>query len=164
MAPRLLQSVFAAVGDPYLYRLSKLIFNGQVAQWTVSLNSNPYACIFFVMHRQLQLLDLNDPVQLFCQLVNWFMFFCITRTLSNSLETVLTVAGLYYWFTAMESSRGSSVDSQRASSRKMALTIAALACAVRPTSAITWIYVGLLDFIHIKSKCRYVFLEVVPVG
>jgi GPI mannosyltransferase 3 len=126
MAPRLLESVFAAVGDLYLYRLSNLIFNGQVARWTVSLNSNPYACIFFVMHRQLQLLDLNDPVQLFCQLVNWFMFFCITRTLSNSLETV--------------------------------------ACAIRPTSAITWIYVGLLDFIHIKSKCRYVFLEVVPVG
>jgi GPI mannosyltransferase 3 len=80
------------------------------------------------------------------------------------LETVLTVAGLYYWFTVMESSRESSVDSQRAPSRKMALTIAALACGVRPTSAITWIYVGLLDFIHIKSKCRYVFLEVIPIG
>jgi len=42
MAPRLLQSVFAAFGDLYLYKFSKLIFNGQVAQWTVSLNSSMY--------------------------------------------------------------------------------------------------------------------------
>lgn len=37
MAPRLIQSVFAAFGDLYLYKLSKLIFNEHVAQWTVSL-------------------------------------------------------------------------------------------------------------------------------
>ncbi|XP_066366754.1 mannosyltransferase APTG1-like [Miscanthus floridulus] len=142
MAPRLLQSVFAAFGDLYLYKFSKLIFNGQVAQWT-----------------------------LFSQLVNWFMFFCITRTLSNSLETVLTVAGLYYWFTAIESSKATSVVSkqhaaceQSVSSRKMALLIAALSCAIRPTSAVTWIYVGLLDFIQMKSKFRFVFLDVIPVG
>ncbi|XP_071677501.1 mannosyltransferase APTG1 [Lolium perenne] len=142
MAPRLLQSVFAAFGDLYLYKLSKLIFNEHVAQWA-----------------------------LFSQLVNWFMFFCITRTLSNSLETVLTVAGLYYWFSAIESSKGISVDSkqqtasyQSPQSRKMALLIAALACAVRPTSAITWLYVGLLDFIQTKSKCRLLFLEVIPLG
>ncbi|KAM3259147.1 hypothetical protein ACQJBY_050751 [Aegilops geniculata] len=116
MAPRLLQSVFAAFGDLYLYKLSKLIFSEHVAQWT-----------------------------LFSQLVNWSMFFCITRTLSNSLETVLTVAGLYYWFIAIESSKEISVipKQQAASyqsphSRKVALLIAALACAIRPTSAITW--------------------------
>ncbi|XP_044955801.1 mannosyltransferase APTG1-like [Hordeum vulgare subsp. vulgare] len=142
MAPRLLQSVFAAFGDLYLYKLSKLIFNEHVAQWT-----------------------------LFSQLVNWFMFFCITRTLSNSLETVLTLAGLYYWFIAIESSKGISVISKQQAasyqsphSRKVALLIAALACAIRPTSAITWLYVGLLDFIYIKSKCRFLFLEVIPIG
>jgi GPI mannosyltransferase 3 len=42
MAPRLVQSLFAAFGDLYLYKLSKLIFNGQVAKWTVSLNSFMY--------------------------------------------------------------------------------------------------------------------------
>jgi hypothetical protein len=40
MAPRLLQSVFAGFGDLYLYKLSKLIFNERVAQWTVSLKSS----------------------------------------------------------------------------------------------------------------------------
>ena len=114
---------------------------------------------------------LTNCLQLFSQLVNWFMFFCITRTLSNSLETVLTVAGLHYWFTAIESSKGTSVVSkhQAASkqshpSRKLALLIAALSCAIRPTSAVTWLYVGLLDFIQMKCKCRFVFLEVIPVG
>ncbi|KAF0913032.1 hypothetical protein E2562_019806 [Oryza meyeriana var. granulata] len=142
MAPRLLQSVFASFGDLYLYKLSKLIFNNHVAQWA-----------------------------LFSQLVNWFMFFCITRTLSNSMETILTVTGLYYWFVAIESSKGTLIVSKQQAaskqsppSRKMALLIAALACAIRPTSAITWLYVGLLDFIQMKSKSRFLFLEVIPLG
>ena len=114
---------------------------------------------------------LTNCLQLFSQLVNWFMFFCITRTLSNSLETVLTVAGLYYWFTAIESSKATSIVSkqhaaceQSVSSRKVALLIAALSCAIRPTIAVTWLYVGLLDFIQMKSKFRFVLLDVIPVG
>jgi phosphatidylinositol glycan class B len=81
------------------------------------------------------------------------------------------VAGLYYWFTAIESSKGTSVISKQQAanrqthpSRKVALLIAALSCAIRPTSAVTWLYVGLLDFIQMKSKCHFVFLEVIPVG
>ena len=83
----------------------------------------------------------------------------------------MTVAGLYYWFTAIESSKATSIVSkqyaaceQSVSSRKVALLIAALSCAIRPTSAVTWIYVGLLDFIQMKSKFRFVFLDVIPVG
>ncbi|KAI5414849.1 hypothetical protein KIW84_040350 [Lathyrus oleraceus] len=61
-APRLLQSVFSAVGDLYLYKLSAVLFGDSVAKWA-----------------------------LFSQLSNWFMFYCFSRTLSNSLETVLTL-------------------------------------------------------------------------
>ncbi|KAF8772256.1 hypothetical protein HU200_005971 [Digitaria exilis] len=47
ITPRLLQSVFAAFGDLYVYKLSKRIFNVQVAQWTVSLKSyNMYIILF----------------------------------------------------------------------------------------------------------------------
>ncbi|KAJ3685820.1 hypothetical protein LUZ61_014984 [Rhynchospora tenuis] len=130
-APRVLQSIFASFGDVYLYKLSKLVFDEHVAKWA-----------------------------LFCQLVNWFMFFCITRTLSNSLETVLTTAGIFYWFLAIESSKKSKMHS----SRKLALAIAALACAVRPTSAITWLYVGLMDLFQVQSKLKFIFIEVIPVG
>jgi phosphatidylinositol glycan class B len=35
-APRLLQSVFSAVGDVYLYKLSAVLFGESVAKWAVS--------------------------------------------------------------------------------------------------------------------------------
>ncbi|KAM0838510.1 hypothetical protein ACQ4PT_060924 [Festuca glaucescens] len=141
-------------------------------EWKRGLRGYLHPLIFAALYKFLAFLHLDTPwFMLFSQLVNWFMFFCITRTLSNSLETVLTVAGLYYWFNAIESSKGNSLVSKQQSasyqspqSRKMALLIAALACAVRPTSAITWLYVGLLDFIQTKSKCRLLFLEVIPLG
>lgn len=129
-APRLLQALFSAVGDLYFYRLSNAIFGNFVAKWA-----------------------------LFSQLANWFMFFCFNRTLSNSLETVLTLVGLYYW------------PCMRASPskvplvlRKWGLAIAALACAIRPTSAITWVYVGLLELAVTRDRLKFLVLEVVPIG
>ncbi|MCL7051557.1 hypothetical protein MKW94_012140 [Papaver nudicaule] len=116
-APRLLQSVFSSVGDFYLYKLAHRIFGERVAQWT-----------------------------LFSQLVNWFTFFCFTRTLSNNLETVLTLIGLYYWPSFRHSSKHVHL-----ASRKRGLVLAALACALRPTSAITWLYVGLLELFETKD-------------
>lgn len=129
-APRLLQALFSAVGDLYFYKLSNAIFGNFVAKWA-----------------------------LFSQLANWFMFFCFNRTLSNSLETVLTLVGLYYW------------PCMRASPskvplvlRKWGLAIAALACAIRPTSAITWVYVGLLELAVTRDRLKFLVLEVVPIG
>ncbi|XP_044463121.1 mannosyltransferase APTG1 [Mangifera indica] len=129
-APRLLQSVFSAVGDLYVYKLSHVLFGGHVAKWA-----------------------------LFCQLTNWFMFYCFNRTLSNSLETVLTLAGLYYW-PCMRVSAGK----VHPVSRKWGLAVAALACAIRPTSAIIWLYVGLLELLVTRDRLRFVFLEVLPIG
>ncbi|KAK9130245.1 hypothetical protein Sjap_010732 [Stephania japonica] len=82
-APRIMQSIFSSIGDLYLYKLSHCIFGKRVAQWT-----------------------------LFAQLTNWFMFFCFTRTLSNCLETVLTLMGLYYFHSFRESSKPSHVTSR----------------------------------------------------
>ncbi|KAF5743857.1 GPI mannosyltransferase 3 isoform X3 [Tripterygium wilfordii] len=126
----MLRPIFSSVCDFYLYKLSYVIFGSHVAKWA-----------------------------LFWQLGNWFMFFCLNCTLSNSLETVLTVVALYYWpcFTG-SSHKGSS------NSRKWALALAALACAIRPTSAIIWIYVGLLELFVAHDRLRFVILEVVPVG
>ncbi|KAL2930395.1 GPI mannosyltransferase 3, partial [Bienertia sinuspersici] len=97
-------------------------------------------------------------LQLFSQLTNWFMFFCCTRTLSNSLETVLTIVSLYYWPCMRVRGKISS------SSRKWALAIAALACAVRPTSAVVWIYVGLIELFVASDRLKFVFLEAAPIG
>ncbi|KAL0541870.1 hypothetical protein IC582_021948 [Cucumis melo] len=129
-APRLLQSIFSAVGDFYLYRLSRALFGDYVAKWA-----------------------------LFSQLTNWFMFFCFNRTLSNSLETVLTLASLYYWpCISVVPTRISKV------SRKLALFMAALSCGIRPTSAITWLYVGLLELFSANDRLRFIFLEAAPIG
>ncbi|KAL1332609.1 hypothetical protein HN51_061385 [Arachis hypogaea] len=128
-APRLLQSVFAAVGDLYSYKLSAVLFGDNVAKWA-----------------------------LFSQLANWFMIYCSVRTLSNSLETVLTLVSLYFWPCMRSSSRSSTV------SRKWGLVLAALACAIRPTSAIIWLYVGLLEFSKERYKLKLLFLEVAPIG
>ncbi|XP_077232697.1 alg9-like mannosyltransferase family isoform X2 [Tasmannia lanceolata] len=129
-APRLLQSIFSSFGDLYLYKLSRLIFNERVAQWA-----------------------------LFSQLTNWFMFFCLTRTLSNSLEAVLTIVSLFYW----HSFRGSP-NKVPLASRKLALAIAALACAVRPTNAIIWLYVGMWDLLETRCRMKLLFCEVLPIG
>ncbi|XP_074264446.1 mannosyltransferase APTG1 isoform X1 [Silene latifolia] len=129
-APRLLQAFFAAICDLYLYRYSDIIFGNQVAQWTI-----------------------------FSQFINWFVFFCCTRTLSNSLETVLTVISLYYWPCMRVGS-----DQISPSSRKKALVIAALACAIRPTSAILWLYVGFLELCMASDKLKFIFLETIPIG
>ncbi|XVF34305.1 hypothetical protein REPUB_Repub18cG0048100 [Reevesia pubescens] len=129
-APRLLQSIFSAVGDLYLYKLSLVLFGDGIAKWA-----------------------------LFSQLANWFMFFCFNRTLSNSLETVLTLVGLYYW-----PSMRSSANKVPSVSRKWGLALAALACAIRPTSAITWVYVGLLELYLTHERLRFIFLELIPIG
>ncbi|KAL3535287.1 hypothetical protein ACH5RR_003748 [Cinchona calisaya] len=129
-APRLLQSVFSAVGDLYLYKLSKSLFDEHVARWA-----------------------------LFGQLVNWFMFFCITRALSNTMETVLTLVSLYYWPCIRASS-----SKDPLASRRWGLALAALACAVRPTSAITWVYIGLLELFLTRNRMKFIFLEVIPIG
>ncbi|KAL2502384.1 Alg9-like mannosyltransferase family [Forsythia ovata] len=49
------------------------------------------------------------------------------------METILTLVSLYYWPSFRRPSRSAS-----SGSRKWALATAALACAIRPTSAITW--------------------------
>lgn len=66
---------------------------------------------------------------------------------------------LYYWPCLRVSA--TSVPS---SSRKYALAIAALACALRPTSAITWIYVGCLELYTARDRLKFLLLEVVPIG
>ena len=86
------------------------------------------------------------------------MFYCFCRTLSNSLETVLTVVALYFW-PCMRSSGGCSTVS-----RKWGLVLAAFACAIRPTSAIIWLYVGLLELLKARDRLKFIFLEVAPIG
>ncbi|MCO5591543.1 hypothetical protein L7F22_045529 [Adiantum nelumboides] len=131
-APRLLQALFAAAGDLYLFRLTKLHWGDYAAQWAI-----------------------------FCQLCNWFTFFCMVRTFSNCLETVLTLAALYYWVVGERLPKFKCFSSFTA--RQVALFLAALACVIRPTGALVWVYVGLIGLVKTDKKSQLLF-EVIFIG
>lgn len=128
VVPRLVQSFFAAFGDLFLYKLAVKRFNLQTGRWT-----------------------------LICYLMSWFTFYSVTRTLTNSLETVLTTIALYYW----------PCDIKKENNAKdvvKALSFAAFSCIIRPTAAIIWIPLCSWYLIFSPNKLGFIFRCVVPVG
>ncbi|KAK3048262.1 glycosylphosphatidylinositol anchor biosynthesis [Extremus antarcticus] len=113
-APKVLQAVFAALTDAYTYRLACDVYG----------TNDPAAFATYV-------LTVCSPWQ-------WF---ASVRTLSNSLETTLTVIALRLWPWGMffvsadkESSRAKTTSTQH----YISLCAAALACILRPTNLIIW--------------------------
>lgn len=134
--PKVFQGVVAALGDFYTWKLADKIYGrGSNFAWTALTVS-----IF-------------SPWQ-------WF---CSTRTLSNSLETVLTVAALYYWPWSLYSDASAATDSsvapkivektrwtffgtsdilqivQDMKQLRLSLLLAAIACLLRPTNLLIWL-------------------------
>ena len=66
------------------------------------------------------------------QLTNWFNFFCLCRTFSNCLETLLTTAALFLWVRNWRLGRA-------ATAMRLPLILAAAACAIRPPAAVMWV-------------------------
>jgi hypothetical protein len=100
------------------------------------------------MHPSTTWLPLTNP-QLLLSLVSFFHGLALVRTFSNSMETSLTTLALSYWlpiahpahpkkFEGTQDSKSPSV----LATRKLVfpLSIAALACAIRPTNAVLWTY------------------------
>ncbi|XP_078600609.1 GPI alpha-1,2-mannosyltransferase 3-like [Branchiostoma floridae x Branchiostoma japonicum] len=130
LLPRLLQGLFTALCDLYLFKVTRKLHGKGVAQWT-----------------------------LLCQILSWFMFYCGPRTLTNSMETVLTTAALYYYPWPQEASTTGSNKQV-----VMYLSLAALSCVVRPTAAIMWIPLCMLHLVNSGSKLRTITLHFIPVG
>src|SRR3954447_22232938 len=88
-APKILQAVFAGLGDFYTWKLAKRIYGQDSSEAWATLT-----------------LTVLSPWQ-------WF---CSTRTLSNCLETTLTVIALYnwpwHWSLSAGDKKGSQVDSE----------------------------------------------------
>ncbi|GAB5587758.1 glycosylphosphatidylinositol anchor biosynthesis [Umbelopsis nana] len=84
--------------------------------------------------------DTIAPSVLFCTLASFFNFHMAGRTLSNSLEMILTVIALNYWpldGTVIYDNAGWIRDF------RISLAWAALACVIRPTNALLWGFLGL---------------------
>ncbi|KAI9486093.1 MAG: Alg9-like mannosyltransferase family-domain-containing protein [Benjaminiella poitrasii] len=79
----------------------------------------------------------NDiaPYILFTTLCSWFNFLMAARTLSNSIEMVFSVLALNYWPLLPKTS---SLRQYR-----IALVLALLACLMRPTNALLWLFLGI---------------------
>jgi len=87
--------------------------------------------------------------QLFLSLSSFFHGLALVRTFSNSMETSLTTLALSYWLPITHPVHPKKLERTQDSrspstlvARKLIfpLSIAALACAIRPTNAVLWTY------------------------
>jgi len=132
-APRLTHAALAAWHDVGCYRLAMRLFGADAANWALKLRT-----------------------------LNWFVFFCETRSFSNCMEGCFVTWALTYWPT--ETLGGASRGARKR--RLKALFFAAMACAVRPTSAVVFLGLGLWTLMNRRdgwvAKCRFVAFEVAP--
>ncbi|ORY99156.1 Alg9-like mannosyltransferase family-domain-containing protein [Syncephalastrum racemosum] len=102
----MLQAVLAAVADYSTYSLGKKLMGDAIA-----------------------------PYMLFTLLSSWYLFFMAGRTLSNTMETVLTITALNDWPLSLASPNWKKGYTK-------ALVWASLACVMRPTNALLWVFLG----------------------
>ena len=126
--PKILQAYFAALGDFYTVKLGNQMFGFETGSWTM-----------------------------FSVLCNWFNFYCVGRTYSNSLEASLTMVALYFW-----PSKRLPISTRR--DLRIALAIAAITCIIRPTSLLTWAYMGTLLLLEYPGKAAIIIFDVVTTG
>ncbi|XP_075753401.1 GPI alpha-1,2-mannosyltransferase 3 [Pelodiscus sinensis] len=123
--PRLVQALLSALADVKLYSFVRHLENAETAKWVY-----------------------------LCQLCSWFTWYCCTRTLTNTMETVLTIFALFYY--PLEGSK------TRRSCKY--LTWVALAFIIRPTAIIPWIPLVLWHFWQEQKKVDLVLYGYIPVG
>jgi len=88
----------------------------------------------------------------FCCILNWFLFFCSTRTFSNCMETLFVALALSRWpFDNTHSSHTS-------------LFCAAIAFLFRPTAAIFFILPGLQLLYNSEDRRSLIFGQVFPLA
>lgn len=99
---------------------------------------------------------LNDafaPTAYFVSLTSLFHSLSLSRSMSNSLETSLTTAALSYY--PWNNARSMQVQSTR---MRMCIVFAALACAIRPTNAIIWVYMFGVLFLRLGLRLSQGFI------
>ncbi|XP_069851463.1 GPI mannosyltransferase 3 isoform X1 [Dipodomys merriami] len=123
--PRLAQALLSALADLRLYSLMRQLDSQEVARWV-----------------------------LFCQLCSWFTWYCCTRTLTNTMEAVLTILALFYY--PLEGSKP--VNSAKY------VSLVAFAFIIRPTAVIPWIPLLCTHFWQARRKLPLTLHHFLPVG
>ncbi|RDW81532.1 putative glycosylphosphatidylinositol-alpha 1,2 mannosyltransferase [Aspergillus mulundensis] len=117
VAPGITQAFIAAVGDFYTWKLARYIYGDR--------SNESWATLALTV-------------------VSPWQWFCSTRTLSNCLETTITIVALYLWpwgWALKSRAAGSIVESKGVSISRLrkCLLLAAFACVLRPTNVIIWV-------------------------
>ncbi|KAJ7940407.1 glycosyltransferase family 22 protein [Mycena leptocephala] len=159
LSPRPIRSIlYPALNVPiyWLLKVTGLDTLGTLGDWLVicgprilhgSLASLTDIFLCFLTHAVLG--ERYVATALLVSLTSMFHVLSLSRSLSNSLETSLTTVALSYY--PWTSGPGIAIDRSRV---RLTLGFAALACAVRPTNAIIWVYlVGYLLW-QIRSSSR----------
>ncbi|KAM9639398.1 GPI mannosyltransferase 3 isoform 1-T1 [Morphnus guianensis] len=123
--PRFAQAVLAAFADVKLYSLVQHLENAETAK-----------CVYF------------------CQLCSWFTWYSCTRTLTNTMETLLTIFALSYY----------PIKGSKMGSSCKYLALIALAIVIRPTAVIPWIPLVFSHFLQEQRKADLILHNCIPVG
>ena len=179
LAPNLLNALFAALADLSTFRLASLLFGQGPARWAVCHPLLPFSptppLLLLPLPTSLLLLLLFLPfpstliassyllsfffLQLFCSYISWFNFFCLTRSFSNTMEAVITIAALSYWpwrdhgrgrgFIGKLLARfGQQEGTTTGDDIRVATALITLSFIIRPTSAILWLPL-VLNFLQV---------------
>ncbi|XP_030649969.1 GPI alpha-1,2-mannosyltransferase 3 [Chanos chanos] len=123
--PRVVHALLAAFVDVKLYSLILTLENPDVAKWTY-----------------------------LCQLCSWFTWYCCTRTLTNTMETMLTALALCYY----------PLPGSRKNNSLKYLALVALAVIVRPTALIVWFPLLLYHFWQENNKLKLIVYQGFPIA
>uniref|UniRef100_A0A6V7HPF9 Mannosyltransferase n=1 Tax=Bracon brevicornis TaxID=1563983 RepID=A0A6V7HPF9_9HYME len=89
--------------------------------------------------------------------INWFWFYCATRTLANTLETALTIIALSYFPFKNSAKEKPTKDCKF-------LWIVGFICAIRPTAAITWIPMCIYHISSNKAHLDHLIKQYLKIG
>ncbi|KAL2018912.1 hypothetical protein VTK56DRAFT_10279 [Thermocarpiscus australiensis] len=149
--PGALQSVFAALGDFYTWKLAMDVYGRE--------SNAPWAALWMTV-------------------LNPWQWYCSTRTFSNSLETTLAIAALSYWPWELlgDAQTNKEVPLQTrgtVASLRISLVLAAIAVLLRPTNLLIWLGILALCLTRItltgespmkKSTLSVLFREILLCG
>lgn len=121
---------------------------------------------FFLLCKNFRLQNYWIKVAVF---TNWFWYYCGSRTLINTFETCLTIVALYYypWNILMKKLKKNKNDINCVTVQKNSLKyliLASINCLVRPTAAIIWGPLVLLQLFFSNSKdvTKFIFKCILP--